>query len=143
MRKNVVSTLIQQYNRACSSVYFHVKKKFHASELKHMKQNILLRTSKERTLIFYQHTLRQDNFSPLKNQLEKRVNIKLIKEWDYIQQGKNNLDIRVNDTEIMQRVKNKIETKGLPPFNWPFLVKKASFQSMDSQCITSTSHLLA
>ena len=82
-------------------MYFHIKKKFHASELKHMKQNILLRTSKERTLIFYQHTLRQDNFSPLKNKLESRVNIKLIKEWDYIQQGKNNLDIRVNDTEIM------------------------------------------
>ena len=72
--------LIQQYNRVCSSVYFHIKKQFHASELKHMKQTILLRTSKERTLIFYQHTLRQDNFSPLKNKLESRANIKLITE---------------------------------------------------------------
>ena len=73
-------------------MYFHIKKIyiyiFHTSELKHMKPNILSRTSKERTLIFDQHILRQDNFSPLKNKLESRVNLKLIKEWDYIQQGK-------------------------------------------------------
>ena len=109
MRKNVVSTLIQQYNRVCSSVYFHIKKQFHASELKHMKQNILLRTSKERTLIFYQHTLRQDNFSPLKNKLESRVNIKLIKEWDYIQQGKKTYIAFINKIPTLLYLLSRME----------------------------------
>ena len=56
-----------------------------------MKQNILLRTSKERTLIFYQHTLRQDNFSPPKNKLESRVNIKTDKGMRLHQTGKENI----------------------------------------------------
>ena len=74
-----------------SPCIFTLKKKIHASELKHIKPNILSRTSKERTLIFYQHTQRQDNFSPLKNKLESRVNVKLINEWDYIQEGRKHI----------------------------------------------------
>ena len=51
-----------------------LKKKLQAFELQHMVQNISLRNSKKRVLIFFEHNLRQDNFLPLKNKLEIRVN---------------------------------------------------------------------
>ena len=74
-----------------------------------MKQNISLRTSKERTLIFYQHTLRQDNFSPLKNKLESRVNIKLIKEWDYIHQEKKTYIAFINKIPTLWYLLSRME----------------------------------
>ena len=95
-----------------SPCIFTLKKKIHASELKHIKPNILSRTSKERTLIFYQHTQRQDNFSPLKNKLESRVNVKLINEWDYIQEGKKTYFAVMNKIPTLLYLLSRMEPYG-------------------------------
>ena len=77
-----------------------------------MRPNILSRTSKERTLIFYQHTQRQDNFSPLKNKLESRVNVKLINEWEYIQEGKKTYFAFMNKILILLYLLSRMEPYG-------------------------------
>ena len=77
-----------------------------------MKPSILSRTSKERTLIFYQHTQRQDNFSPLKNKLESRVNVKLINEWDYIQEGTKTYFAFMNKIPTLLYLLSRMEPYG-------------------------------
>ena len=98
-----------------------LKKKLQVFELKHMVQKISLRNSKKRVLIFFEHNLRQDNFLPLKNKLEIRVNgtVKISSVYNVI---------------------NKIETKDLQQFNWPFSIKKPQFNRRIHNA-SSTSYL--
>ena len=98
-----------------------LKKKLQAFELQHMVQNISLRNSKKRVLIFFEHNLRQDNFLSLKNKLEIRLNGTV-------------------KSSSVYNVINKIETKDLPQFNWPFSIKKPQFNRRIHNA-SSTSYL--
>ena len=72
-----------------------LKKKLQAFELQHMVQNILLRGSKKRVLIFNQHNLRLGNFFNAKQQIR-----------DSCERYKNHVK-----SSSLYNVKNKIEPK--------------------------------
>ena len=89
-----------------------------------MVQNILLRGSKKRALIFYQHNLRQGKFFTAKQQIR-----------DPCKRYKHHVK-----SSSLYNVKNKTETKDLPQLDWPFSIEKPQFNRRIHNA-SSTSYL--